>query len=354
VRSWPGQEVEIELSDWRRKVETRLPPKGDEKTRELAASMRAQAGSDENFIQSVLDKFNTESYVYTLQPGTLPQLNGMDQFMFETRRGFCEHYSYAFVLMMRAAGIPSRVVAGYQGGEINPVNKTVIVHQFDAHAWAEVWLEGEGWRRVDPTAAVSPLRIESGLEVAMQEEGSFLSLTPLSPLRYRNIPLVNLLRLRYDALTYRWQSWVVGFDDERQFELLHNVFGEISARVFVAIFMGSWGFVLIPVALLLLRRPKIRALHPIDKAYLAFCEQLEKVGIARQRGETPGQLALRVRQSRPELSEDVDQITGSFSQLMYAPQSIPVTQAQEKFLQSVKKFKPGSRSGSGAIDGSLA
>ena len=354
VASWPGQQVETRLSDWRRKIETRLPPKGDEKTRTLARSMREEAGSNKQFIQNVLSKFNTEPYIYSLQPGTLPELNGMDTFLFETRKGFCEHYSYAFVLMMRAAGIPARVVAGYQGGEVNPVNKTVIVHQFDAHAWAEVWLEDEGWRRVDPTASVSPLRIESGLEMAMQEEGSFLSESPLSPLRYRNIPLVNLLRLRYDALTYRWQSWVVGFDNESQFELLHKTFGEISARVFVTVFLASWVIVLIPVSISLLRRPRIRQVHPVDKAYLAFCERLERVGIARQRGETPAQLSLRVRQSNPDIAEDVDQITALFSRLMYAPGGASATSAQEEFIRRAKKFQPGRRRDSGGSSQAIA
>ena len=156
----------------------------------------------------------------------------MDAFLFDTRRGFCEHYASAFVVMMRAAGVPARVVAGYQGGEINPVNRTVIVHQFDAHAWAEVWLPGEGWTRVDPTGAVAPERIEMGLEDAIAGEGTFLPDSPLSPLRYRSIRWLNRLRLQYDALTYRWQSWVVGFDGKVQFDLLRDVFGEVSAGRF--------------------------------------------------------------------------------------------------------------------------
>ncbi len=206
------------LSDWRRKTETKLPPVGNPKTRQLALDLRATASSDEDYVAMVLDKFNREGFVYTLRPEYMSGRHPIDQFMFQSRRGFCEHYASAFVFMMRAAGVPARVVAGYQGGEINPVNKTVIVHQFDAHAWAEVWIAEKGWVRVDPTAAVSPQRIEFGLEEAMASEGSFLAAAPLSPLRYRNIPLLNLLRLRYDALTYRWQSWVVGFDSEQQLE----------------------------------------------------------------------------------------------------------------------------------------
>ncbi|NQX88370.1 MAG: DUF3488 domain-containing protein, partial [Halioglobus sp.] len=212
VSTWPEAAVELQLSDWRRTLETTLPAQGNPATRELATALRASVASDRDYVDAVMDRFNREAYVYTLEPGRLQGSNTIDQFLFQTQRGFCEHYASAFVFMMRAAGVPARVVAGYQGGETNPVNKTVIVHQFDAHAWAEVWIEGRGWVRADPTAAVAPERIEMGLEQAVASEGSFLAAEPLSPLRYRNIPLLNQLRLRYDALTYRWQSWVVGFD----------------------------------------------------------------------------------------------------------------------------------------------
>ncbi|MDH3971545.1 MAG: DUF3488 and transglutaminase-like domain-containing protein, partial [Gammaproteobacteria bacterium] len=225
VRSWTQAQAEPGLSQWRREIETRLPPGSNPRTRQLAQEMKALTETDQQFIDAVLNKFSTQDYVYTLQPGSLSELHAMDEFLFESRRGFCEHYASAFTVMMRAAGVPARVVAGYLGGEINPVNRTVIVHQFDAHAWAEVWLQGQGWVRVDPTAAVSPERIQWGLEAAMQAEGSFLSEAPLSALRYRNIPFLNLLRLRYDALTYRWQSWIVGFNSERQFNLLRDIFG---------------------------------------------------------------------------------------------------------------------------------
>ncbi len=181
VNTWTDVETDPVLSDWRRKTETKLPPAGNPKTRQLSLDMRATASSDEDFVTLVLNKFNREGFVYTLRPGTSSGAHPIDEFMFQSRRGFCEHYASAFVFMMRAAGVPARVVAGYQGGEVNPINKTVIVHQFDAHAWAEVWIEGKGWVRVDPTAAVSPLRIESGLEAAMESEGSFLDTVPAVP-----------------------------------------------------------------------------------------------------------------------------------------------------------------------------
>ncbi|MCB1843849.1 MAG: DUF3488 domain-containing transglutaminase family protein, partial [Halioglobus sp.] len=144
----------------------RLPERGNPRTIELARSLRAEAGNDQLFIDRVLQRFHEQEYFYTLQPPALGR-NAIDEFLFDTRRGFCEHYASAFAVMMRAAGIPSRIVLGYQGGEWNPLGKHLIVRQSDAHAWTEVWLPNRGWLRVDPTAAVAPERIESGMSGAM-------------------------------------------------------------------------------------------------------------------------------------------------------------------------------------------
>jgi transglutaminase-like putative cysteine protease len=339
ARSWPDAVLEVELSPWRRETELRLPGEDNPRTRELARELRNAAGSDGDFVAAVLQKFNTEPYVYTLQPPLLPGEDPMDQFLFQTRRGFCEHYAYAFVVMMRAAGVPARVVAGYQGGEINPVNKTVIVHQFDAHAWAEVWLAERGWVRVDPTAAVSPDRIEWGLERAMRKEGSFLANSPLSPLRYRSIAWVNLLRLRYDALTYRWQTWVVGFNSDKQFDVLQDLFGEISARKFATLLIGSWALVLIPVAISLLRKRDTHQLSPVNKQYLIFCRRLARAGIDRAPGETPDQLSLRARQALPALALRIEQITALYNGLAYGVKT-GAPEREREFKKVVAGFRP--------------
>ncbi len=339
ARSWPDAVLEVELSPWRRETELRLPGEDNPRTRALARELRNAAGSDGDFVAAVLQKFNTEPYVYTLQPPLLPGEDPMDQFLFQTRRGFCEHYAYAFVVMMRAAGVPARVVAGYQGGEINPVNKTVIVHQFDAHAWAEVWLAERGWVRVDPTAAVSPDRIEWGLERAMRKEGSFLANSPLSPLRYRSIAWVNLLRLRYDALTYRWQTWVVGFNSDKQFDVLQDLFGEISARKFATLLIGSWALVLIPVAISLLRKRDTHQLSPVNKQYLIFCRRLARAGIDRAPGETPDQLSLRARQALPALALRIEQITALYNGLAYGVKT-GAPEREREFKKVVAGFRP--------------
>ena len=346
--SWPDALLDVELSDWRREIELQLPGDDNPQTRALARALRADVASDRDFVDAVLNKFNTEPYVYTLQPALLSEEDPMDQFLFQTKRGFCEHYAYAFVVMMRAAGVPARVVAGYQGGEVNPINKTVIVHQFDAHAWAEVWLAGQGWVRVDPTAAVSPDRIEWGLERAVAAEGSFLQNSPLSLLRYRSIVWVNLLRLRYDALTYRWQSWVVGFNSEQQFDLLRNVFGDISARKFAAVLIGSWALVLIPVALSLLRKRDMHQLSAVDKQYLALCARLAAVGIDRAPGETPGQLSSRAGQTLPALSARIEHITALYGELAYRGNTQATDNEEDllrQFTTAVKGFRPGKKDG---------
>ncbi len=342
ARSWPRSVVEPELSEWRRKTELKLPPLGNDGARSLAQRIRADVDSQQAFVDAVLSYFSNEPFHYTLKPGRLTSSDQIDEFLFDSRRGFCEHYASAFVFMSRSVGIPARVVAGYQGGEINPVNKTVIVHQFDAHAWAEVWLEGRGWVRVDPTSAVAPSRIEWGLEEALASEGTFLADAPLSPLRYRKLPLLNQLRLRYDALTYQWQSWVVGFNREAQFELLHELFGEISARVFITLFIGSWVLVLTPVAISLLRRKSTREINPLDKHYLLFCERMSEIGLARETGETPDQYYARVREEVPEKAEQVERITGLYNELAYAGPG-RAERSLAEFISAVSSFKPDRR-----------
>jgi transglutaminase-like putative cysteine protease len=131
-----------------------LPSGYNPATVKFVRDLRARSHSDTEVIAGVLNYFHSEMFFYTLVPPELGR-NSVDEFLFETRRGFCEHYASAFVFMMRAAGIPARVVTGYQGGEMNPLSDYLIVRQSEAHAWAEVWQPGEGWLRVDPTAAVS-------------------------------------------------------------------------------------------------------------------------------------------------------------------------------------------------------
>lgn len=340
VQTWTDTALDQDLTPWRRSVELMLPEDENPATVSFARSLRERAGSDEAFVEAVLDNFTQQPFVYSLNPPLLPDQNAMDAFLFQVRTGFCEHYSAAFVTLMRAAGVPARVVAGYQGGEINPLNSTVIVHQFDAHAWAEVWLPGQGWVRVDPTAAVSPDRIEWGLERALAAEGSFLSDTPLSLIHFRGVSWINALRLRYDALTYRWQLWVTGFNREKQFQLLDDVLDGISARKLIVVLIGTWLLVLIPVALNLLRKRSIAKTAPHDRYYREFCERLAALGFVRSPGETANDFSARVCRAVPSMAAEVREITALYDDLAYAPFTVSDESSLQRLKRAVRGFRP--------------
>ena len=175
---------------------------------------RAFNSSDE-ILNEVLGMFRSEEFIYTLKPPLLGE-NSVDEFLFETRRGFCEHFAGSFALLMRAAGIPARIVTGYQGGEFNKVGNYLIVRQSDAHAWTEVWIADRGWVRVDPTAAVSPNRIESGLDDALADETSNFRI------QKRN-PIFGNLLYRWDDLQHSWNDWVLNYDEDRQRSFLSKL-----------------------------------------------------------------------------------------------------------------------------------
>ncbi|GAB5414099.1 MAG: protein-glutamine gamma-glutamyltransferase TgpA [Congregibacter sp.] len=335
VESWPDALLEPQLSSWRRTVETELPNEDNPRTAALAASLRAQSSDNRVFIDRVLDYFRSESFFYTLEPPRLSGNNPMDEFLFETRRGFCEHYAYAFAVMMRSVGIPTRIVGGYLGGEVNPVNRTVIVHQFDAHAWNEVWLEGEGWVRVDPTAAVAPDRILYGLERAVAEEGSFLASSPLSPLRYRGVNWLNSLRLRYDALTWQWQTWVTGFDGQTQFDLLRGVLGEISVTRSLAVLLGSGVLTLAVVSLFLFGRSgRTPSRSKSEEELLRFQQMLVRRGLSVQPGETPESWIARAVERWPKQAARLRQHQRDLNQLLYQRPQNP--DSSDRLLKSLR------------------
>jgi transglutaminase-like putative cysteine protease len=186
----------------------RLPGTANPQARAFALEERARLGDDAAFMRSILLRFNRETYSYTLAPPEVG-VNGVDDFLFQTRRGFCEHYAGAFAFLMRAAGIPARVVTGYMGGEINPSSGVMVVRQSDAHAWVEIWLDGL-WRRIDPTAAVAPERVERGLSAALPagERVPLLSRAGWSWLRE--------IDWRVDAINHGWQEVGDRFNSERQ------------------------------------------------------------------------------------------------------------------------------------------
>ena len=197
------------------KIALAYPDMLNPKTIELGKSLAERFEHSEDIVNEVLNMFREEEFFYTLKPPPLGK-NVVDEFLFGSRRGFCEHYAGSFALLMRAAGIPARIVTGYQGGEYNNVGNYLIVRQSDAHAWTEVWIENQGWVRVDPTAAVSPSRIEQGIDDALSDE--------ISNFRIQNRnPIFGNLLYSWDNLQHSWNDWVLNYDQRKQMNFLSKL-----------------------------------------------------------------------------------------------------------------------------------
>ena len=313
VRSFPRYVAGSDLAVSLRKTSLRLPPGRNARAAELARSMRAEAGSDAAYIEAVLDLFRSQDFYYTLTPPGLAR-DSVDDFLFNTRQGFCGHYASAFTNLMRAAGIPSRVVAGYQGGDWNPLGGYMIVRQSHAHAWSEVWLPGAGWRRVDPTAAVAPQRVERGLEA------SFAGAELLPGAFARDSPFLWRARMLWDSLNARWNDGVVQFDRATQEGLLWGLgFDDADWRAFAAALGVGLALAMGLLVGWLALEFRPRRADPAAAAYRRFSARLARRGIERQVGEAPRDFAQRVRRLRPDLGLAALAITETYLRLRYAP-----------------------------------
>ncbi|MGG2397064.1 DUF3488 and DUF4129 domain-containing transglutaminase family protein [Pseudomonas sp. SH1-B] len=316
VRSWPQalREPDAEPQTLRRALQ--LPEQGDPRSRAWAAELQAQYPQADALVDALLQHFNRDPFVYTLRPQPLGQ-DSIDEFLFDTRNGFCAHYAGAMTFVLRAAGIPARVVTGYQGGELNPSGNYIQVRQFDAHAWVEYWQPGQGWRSVDPTFQVAPERIEQGLQDALPEEDGFLDDQPFSPLRYRELAWLNQLRLGWENLNYGWQRWVLGYQGEQQFKLLHDWFGRFDWQR-LALLLLAGGTFLVGLLALCLLKPWRRRQDPQRQAFRRFERLLARHGVRYQAGEGIRAFAQRAGQELPEQAEQITHFAHCFERQQYA------------------------------------
>lgn len=302
------------LPPWLRQRETQLPANGNVQSKAQAEQWWAEAQAPQAYITKVLDHYR-QSFVYTLEPPLLGQ-DSIDEFLWTTQRGFCEHFASSFVFMMRTVGIPARVVVGYQGGELNALENFLIIKQSDAHAWAEVWLEGEGWVRFDPTAAVAPGRIEYGLSAAVSEQDlGLLSQSFLAG--YDHIALMNMLRLRLEVLNYQWSTWVVSYDSEAQSEALRRLLGGADVWRIAAAFLGSGTSVLGLLGLWLFLSGYNFQQDKGDRLYRRFLKQLESRGVEKRDGEGPKTFALRAGRRLPSLKAWILQVSQYYESYRY-------------------------------------
>ncbi|MFN2348912.1 MAG: DUF3488 and DUF4129 domain-containing transglutaminase family protein [Thioalkalivibrio sp.] len=331
-----GAPLETTLTDSRRQQGLQLPSRSAPRARALAQEWVEHSSDPEDVIRQALTHFNREAFHYTLTP---PLLTGdaVDQFLFESRAGFCEHYASSFVFLMRAAGIPARVVTGYQGGEWNRAGGYLVVRQSDAHAWAEVWLEGRGWVRVDPTGAVAPERIELGIRGALGNEDDL----PDFLRDRRGLGLMGLrIQLEYwrEMADYYWNGWVLAFGPERQKELLQRLgLGWLDWRgvtaLMVALLMLTAGL----LALVFLWRNRRPQRDPLARIYRRFTRRMARLGIPPRSYEGPRDYARRVARERPQLQGAVEAFTRTYEALRYGPEPDP---DQFRTLQTRLKALP--------------
>lgn len=292
-----------------------LPEGGNPRARAYAA--RLEQLSPQQRVNAVLRHFHEQPFSYTLEPPLLGR-ETVDEFLFATRAGFCEHYAGAFVFLMRAAGLPARVVTGYQGGELNPVDGYFTVRQSDAHAWAEVWMGQRGWIRVDPTAAVAPERVQRGIAAALPQPAPFgiEGLGPLLDMNDNN-SLLAQLRFRLSAINNGWNQWVLNYTPERQrgfMENLSTMFGNLRA-------LGA----LAAVMLLLFAAREMRRRRAIDRGdalYFGLTRQLARRGFPRLPHEGPTAYAARLRDSAAGKVGNIDAVVrflSLYSAYKYGP-----------------------------------
>jgi transglutaminase-like putative cysteine protease len=327
------------MYNWER-ICLKLPPAGNPRSRELAGTWQRENASPEDIVAAGLRFLSENNFVYTLDPPLLGR-DPIDDFLFNTRKGYCEHYASAFVFLMRAANIPARVVGGYLGGEFNPYGSYLIIRQSDAHAWAEVWLPNKGWTRVDPTGAVSPERIQRGMREALSAEDFsklFGGLAGLSD-------LFTYVRLGWDSVNSYWTIWIMGYTQQDQQNLLSR-FG---------IRPGSWKTylqaILLALALIALliggfsvwifRRRSGQTDEP-RRIYDRFCRKLGKIGIPRNPGQGPLDYAAAVSAVRKDLASEVNAITEMYISLRYARDE---DEELKNFKTRVRRFAPKGRPG---------
>jgi transglutaminase-like putative cysteine protease len=286
-----------------------LPEGGNPRARDLAAQWRRGAQDDMQVLLRAVDFFRGAGLSYTLEPPLLGR-EPVDEFLFDTRAGFCEHFSSAFVYLVRAAGVPARVVTGYQGGEVNTVDRIITVRQTDAHAWAEAYLPGRGWIRVDPTAAAIPGRIEAGLARAMRQG------EPLPLLMRPQLEWLRSVRHNWEALAHRWNVTVLGYSPELQRDLMAS-FGVRDAdwrsltATMVSV-LGVFTLLLLAWSLRRLARP-----DPVQRSWQAFCRKLGARGVTRAPSEGPRDYAERAARRLPDASASIQAIGALYLGLRY-------------------------------------
>ena len=314
-----------------------LPADAAPRARQLATQWRNAAANDADVVKQALRHFREQAFYYTREP---PLMTGdtVDEFLFERRRGFCEHYASAFAVLMRAAGVPARIVTGYLGGETNPLGDYFLVRQSDAHAWAEVWLPDQGWVRVDPTTEIPPSRVENSEDLQRIAPEAARTLAPpgWATRAWRQ------LGYGMDNVNHYWNQWIVNYNERQQLALVGGLLSrlglkDIDWRDMVGALVAGISLVLVALALPLLRVHR-RKRDAISAVYARFCRKLARHGLPRDPAEGPRDFARRAARTLPAKAAAIVDISQQYQQLRYAPRA--PAQALRRFRVAVRRFRP--------------
>lgn len=338
VLQFAPMRIDTALTDEARRLNLALPSSGNPQARALAQQLFAQSGSDPvRYIQSIERWINQTNFRYTLSPPRLHN-NRIDEFLFETKAGFCEHYSSSFTFMLRAAGIPARVVAGYQGGEPSRNGNVWEVRQMDAHAWTEVWLEGQGWVRVDPTAFVAPERVEQGMDALTQARGATMFGDGAgAQISYQQYQMLQTLRRLSDQASYYWQKDVVGYDQDKQADSLLKWFNIRSIMQQITWLAVSAISVMAILVFVIWQRRRKRW-HPADLPLAQLSKRLGKADKSFARDDNEGQLAWLARLAG-EIDDDSIQNSDPSSKVNKLSASGQSELVQEKIAQIQQHYR---------------
>jgi transglutaminase-like putative cysteine protease len=324
-----------------------LPSNRNPQTAALGSQWARTHAEPESVVATTLAFFKENGFSYTLRPDRLG-IQAVDDFLFVSRKGFCEHFATAFTVLMRAAGVPARIVGGYQGGRWNALGGFLTVRHSDAHVWCEVWLTGQGWVRVDPTFAVAPDRIDAGIERALSGEALlwFLGRTPDNLLAR----LTETVRQAWEAVNTRWNVWFMGFSAEDQIALLRQM--GISTGP-----PGAWLLVMVLPPLFIIGAILLGGMRnknnpkPLEdkvlKVYGRFLHKMASVGIPKASHQGPLDYSLLVMDRHPALERDVGAIIECYIGLRYGHECD--MDALKAFRLRVRRFNPRQAMAAGGL-----
>jgi transglutaminase-like putative cysteine protease len=343
VVSYPNNIMELTLKDNTKQLNLALPPNSNLKTQTLAKRFAQDYPDPQTRINAMMNYFAEQAYYYTLSPPSVGEQQ-IDDFLFENRAGFCAHYASALVFMARASGIPARMVTGYQGGEYNPQAGYYSVYQYMAHAWTEVWLEGQGWQRFDPTAMIAPQRILDGFDATFDSQSSYLQDSPFSPLRMKQYPWLNELRQQLSSLDYYWSVWVLGFDEERKQQVLSKLLGDVTSSKIALMMILSFIIIALVIGYYAGLFSINRNDDPLNKRYNLICQRLAKKGITRPQGQAAHDFANHVQttlaQQHPAIAREFMALSTAYMALKYQPlTALQTRQHMQQFMRLYRTLR---------------